>query len=399
MHAKRIFSTVMLVFAILVGASGHAKDNVILRFNFTDGANPVSALISDGKGNLYGTASGGNTACYGGCGVIYELSPAGSGKWKETMLYAFLGSGGSPPGALIMGKDGDLYGTISFTNIFQLRNSNGQVKEKVIYDFDGEQQGSSFGSELVFDDKGNLYGSLWSGGPQSGGSVFELTPQANGIWNATILHSFGASGDGNGPAGGVVLDGKGNVFGTTIAGGAFGYGTVFELSPNPNGNWSESILYSFSGKADGGYPYPPLTIGPNGNLFGTTDTTAFELIPNNNSWILATIYSFGKTPVDGSTPSGLSFDAAGDAYGVTSFGGDQCNTPGCGIVFELAHQSDGNWKETILHQFESAGDGSEVNFSGANPKILIDDSAGRIYGATPFGGDINGDGTVFFVER
>ncbi len=399
----RILDSFLILAAALlfIGVETQAKDNVILRFDFTNGANPTSALISDGQGNLYGTAKGGNKACYSGCGIVYELSPTAGGKWKETVLVEFLQfNEGFGPGSLIFGKDGTLYGTLGYADIYQLTNSNGQVKKKILYGFNQQQQGSTFGSQLVFDEKGNLYGSLQGGGPLNGGSVFELSPQADGTWNATILHSFGASGDGNGPVGGVVFDGKGNLYGTTAYGGSSGYGTVFELSPNANGSWSESILYNFSGGGDG-YPSTPLTFGPDGNLFGTTDQTAFELSQKNGAWNLTTLYIFGNQDAHGnnsSSPSGLVFDASGNAYGVTSFGGNQCNTPGCGVVFKLAPESGGRWKEVLLHQFESAGDGSEVNFSGPAPTLLLDNSTGRLYGATIYGGDMDGDGTVFFVD-
>jgi uncharacterized repeat protein (TIGR03803 family) len=398
MHTKRLFSTVIFAFALFRGASAYGKDTVILRFNFTNGTNPVNSLIADSQGNLYGTALGGNTFCYNGCGVVYELSPIAGGKWKETVLYEFDGSAGSGgPGPMIFGQDGNLYGTISYESVFQLSNVNGTWKEKIIYTFNSQTQGGYFGSQLAFDDKGNLYGALRGGGPDNGGAIFKLTLQSNGNWKAAILHSFGAEGDGNEPAGGVVLDDKGNIFGTTSSGGSAGTGTVFELSPSENGEWSETILYNFTGEPDISYPSTPLTIGPGGGLFGTTYKTAFEMSQNNDSWSLATIYFFGKTPTDVSGPSGLIFDASGNAFGVTTYGGEGCNVPGCGILFQLVPQSNGHWKETILHQFESAGDGSEVNFSSVASKLLLDNATGRLYGATPFGGDVNGDGTAFFV--
>ncbi len=396
---KTLDTLLIVALMMFIGIETFAKDNVILRFNFTNGANPHSALISDGQGNLYGTAMGGNKACYSGCGIVYELSPTSGGKWKETILNEFEQFNGGRPGALIFGTDGNLYGTLYYQSIFQLTNVNGHPKNKIIYTFTG-QQGYSFGSQLAFDAKGNLYGSLQEDGPEYGGAVFELSPQADGTWNATILHSFGASGDGNGPAGGVVFDSKGNLYGTTAYGGSFGYGTVFELSPNANGSWSESILYNFSGGGDG-YPSTPLTFGPDGNLFGTTDQTAFELSQTNGAWNLTTLYIFGNQDAHGnnsSSPSGLIFDPSGNAYGVTSFGGNQCNTPGCGVVFKLAPESGGRWKEVLLHQFESAGDGSEANFNGPAPTLLLDNSTGRLYGATIYGGDMDGDGTVFFVD-
>ena len=396
MRVNSFYGILVVSFAILFAAQAHAKDNVILRFNVTDGANPSSALVSDGQGNLYGIAQGGNTSCYGGCGVVFQLSPLGNGKWREVVIYKFdeLFIG---PGALIFGKDGNLYGTMSYDSIFRLSYSGGEWKRSIIYTFD-PSQGQFFGSQLAMDDQGNLYGTLVYSQYTRGGLVFELN-LTKAVIIPKILHGFGSatSADGKYPYGGVVLDSKGNLYGTTTEGGLYGEGTVFELSPNANGAWSEKIIYNFNGP-ESQYPQTPMTIGPDGNLYGTAGQTVFQLTQSNDGWIERTIFTFGQALADGSEPSALTFDASGNAYGTTVYGGGQCNTPGCGIVFELTPNGEGRWGEKVLHRFESAGDGSEANFSWPSPQPYIDNSTGLIYGVTTHGGDMNGDGTIYSVE-
>jgi uncharacterized repeat protein (TIGR03803 family) len=407
---------VAIVVAITV-TMVHAKENVLLRFNFTNGSEPQNALITDGQGNLYGTALGGNNcpnSTYG-CGIVYELSPGSGGEVTEKILYAFTGNAdGSAPSGLAFGKDGNLYGTIFSSpdgvgGVFQLkRGRNGKWTETIIYSFNS-RIGYYPGNQLAFDASGNLYDCLLYGGSADDGLVFELSPHANGTWTVSTIYSFvGGPNDGSRPFGGVVVDSKGNVYGTTENGGRFNNdGTVYELSPSGNGTWTETILYNFTGRNDGGYPLSPLTMDGSGNLYGTTTFgganggggTAFELSLTNNAWIETTLYSFNSGAADGFQASGLALDGKGNIYGTTLSGGNGCNLPGCGIVFRLTPQSGQPWKETILHEFQSAGDGSEADRQILSaPAPFLDKTSGKLYGVTPYGGGMFGYGTVFEIE-
>ncbi len=247
-------------------------------------------------------------------------------------------------------------------------------------------------ASLVFDTAGNLYGTTKYGGVYAngfdGGTVFELTPVSGGGWSETVLYSFGNGTDGNNPAAGLIFDSAGNLYGTTVGGGAYGGGTVFELTPYVGGGWSETILYSFGNGTDGVNPYASLIFDAAGNLYGTTALggiygtvnsggTVFELIrQSNGAWTEQRLHDFGSK-YDGSLPyAGLVFDPSGNLYGTTFRGSGY----GAGTVFELIPQSDGSWAEKRLHGFGHAED-------GANPASgVIVDAAGRLYGTTVNGG-------------
>jgi uncharacterized repeat protein (TIGR03803 family) len=211
-----------------------------------------------------------------------------------------------------------------------------------------------------------------------------------------VLHTFNGPSDGQFPQGNLIFDNAGNLYGTTARGGLYDFGTVFELSPYGNGNWTETILYNFQGSADGGCPITGLVMDAQGNLYGTTQIggvqngyclggcgVVFELTPGSTGWNYQVIYSFNNVP-DGAFPSGdLIFDSAGNLYGVTSGGGSEgvCVGvfPGCGTVFELVKAN--GWQDQILHRFYySLTDGDYP--SGK----LVFDSQGNLYGTTESGG-------------
>ncbi len=197
---------------------------------------PAAPLVADNNGNLYGTTTGGGANSYG---CVFELSPADSG-WVETVLYDFSSSDGAyPASALTFDAQGNLYGTTQRGGAydsgiaFELRpSSGGGWNEIVLHSFGGGSDGTDPPSDLTFDSAGNLYGTTTgSGGNRRGGTVFKLAPGATG-WTETILYSFPASiagPDGDSPVGGVVIDGAGNLYGNTAAGGASGNGAVYEL--------------------------------------------------------------------------------------------------------------------------------------------------------------------------
>jgi uncharacterized repeat protein (TIGR03803 family) len=234
-------------------------------------------------------------------------------------------------------------------------------------------------------------------------TIAMLTPSLWAAPQEKVLYSFGShAGDGNNPTAGLVFDSAGNLYGTTYYGGTGacvgGCGTVFQLTPNAGGTWSEKVLYSFQHNGtDGTYPYAALTIDTAGNLYGTTSTgashhagTVFELTPNSGDWAFEVIHTFagrnGRNPM-----APMIFDAAGNLYGTTS-GGGTSDSGTAGTVFELRPQADGTWKEKLLHSFQTT--------DGANPYAgVVFDAAGNLYGTTANGGKgdcaFGGCGTVF----
>jgi uncharacterized repeat protein (TIGR03803 family) len=245
--------------------------------NSPDGAYPQVAALLPLNGSLYGTTDLGGA---NGRGSVFQLTPGSNGTWTETVIYSFAGPDGSYPlGALIADKAGNLYGMANAGGaqnkgvVFELSNSGGSWEETVIHSFGSGFDGVGPYGPLVFDSSGNLFGTTVIGGGLDGGTVFEMTP-ANGSWTETVLHSFGGTGDGYLPYGGLTLDASGNVYGTTEAGGlntclGLGCGIAFELVRGTSG-WTENILHQFAGGIDGFYPNPKLAIDQNGNLYGTT---------------------------------------------------------------------------------------------------------------------------------
>ena len=188
------------------------------------------------------------------------------------------------------------------------------------------------------------------------GTVFELTPNGDGSWTESVLHSFYYS-DGFGPEVGLIFDAAGNLYGTTLGGGALQRGTVFKLTPNGDGSWTESVLHSFNG-SDGNWPRG-LIFDAAGNLYGTTYLggarnvgTVFEFTPNGDgSWTKTVLHSF-RGGSDGANPmAGLIFDAAGNLYGTTIWGGGGVCPNGCGTVFKLRPTLSGTWRFGVLHKF------------------------------------------------
>ncbi len=281
--------------------------------------------------------------------------------------------------------------------------------ETVLYSFGMSQMdGRTPYAGMVFDKAGNLYGVTINGGTGTGaycatqgcGTVFELTPSIGGGWSEKVLHNFGSfATDGAGPIAGMIFN-HGNLYGTTLQGGAYGAGTVFRLTAKSGGRWHEKILHSFRPGKDGESPYASLTFDEAGNLYGTTgyggDSTpacgglgcgaVFKLTSTKvGSWSEKVVHSFGHGK-DGYLPlAGLVIDASGNLYGTTSNGG----TCGNGTVFELKRTVAGGLAEEVLHNFCDTGDGASPSFDG-----LIFDKGGNLLGTTHIGGTDNA-GTVF----
>jgi uncharacterized repeat protein (TIGR03803 family) len=256
-----------------------------------------------------------------------------------------------------------------------------QAQETLFYSFAPSPDGASPVAPLIVDSKGNLYGTTLDGGAAKYGTVFKITP--GGV--ESVLHNFPATAtDGALPEGGLVMDSAGNLYGTTSSGGTQGVGIVFELSPTG----TETVLYNFAGGHDGGIPYGSLVLDSAGNLYGTTRSggayyggTVFEVTPGGVETIL---HSFGHG-TDGRYPyCGLVRDSSGNLYGTTLDGG----TAGLGTVFELT----AGGTESILHSFTGTG-GND----GANPySTLVRDSSGNLYGTTAGGN--SGSPVVFEIS-
>jgi uncharacterized repeat protein (TIGR03803 family) len=257
--------------------------------NGVGGGNP-SGLVADAAGNLYGTADGGTC-----CGLVFRLSPNGSGGWQETVLYDFSGTpDGNPLSPLIFDAAGNLYGTISVGGsnnaycqkvngcgvVFELSpTASGPWTETVLYTFSGTD-GSSPRSGLTFDSAGNLYGTAEQGGNLADcggfgcGVVFKLSPSGSG-WTETVLHAFTGYGDGYYPVTAVILDAAGNVYGGAFGGNgkpatvcSGGCGVIFKLAPGSRG-WTNTVLHTFSGSDGTTTEGVLLTFGPDGNLYRT----------------------------------------------------------------------------------------------------------------------------------
>ena len=313
--------------------------------------NSEAGLIMDNAGNLYGTTNdGGSNNCSLGCGTVFKLDTSGN----LTVLHNFTGSpgdGANPQAGLLMDTAGNLYGTTfdggtgtcvappgsGCGTVFKIDSSG---NETVLHYFTGPPDGEvpDFAG-LIIDTAGNLYGTTAFGGASSNGTVFKIDTSGN----ETVLHSFaGFPGDGANPSAALIMDKRGNLYGTTETGGASGFGTVFKLSTSGK----ETVLYNFTGSPDGAAPLASLIMDKKGRLYGTT-------------------------------PDG--------GAGTCSF-----VAPGCGTVFRLSTSG----KETVLHRFEgSLGDGAIPYAS------LVMDTAGNLYGTTTSGGASGncsgGCGTVF----
>lgn len=421
------FSASAILFAALTlwaskPACAQYTETTIYTFNSADGAAPSGGLIQDSAGSLYGTTSTGGKltrSCLNGfgCGVLFELTPSSSG-WTETVLHDFCSApncsdGASPQASLIFDAVGNLYGSApgNFGQtgevIFKFTPTSSGWQETVLYTFcslplcaDGAGP-----SGVVFDSAGNLYGTTFGGGAYGKGAVFELSPGSSG-WTETVLHSFGTGKDGSEPVSGLVLDPAGNLYGTTQIGGAYGYGAVFELT-HRSGTWRENLIYSFTGGANGGVPLSPLTLDPQGNLYGTAADggdlscqnpygcgVVFELArQSGGGWKEKTLYSFHGT--DGVPwTAGLVLDSAGNLYGTAGGGNETCvDEVGCGLVYMLTPVSQGPWQETVLYSFTGGSDGAAPQSAG-----LLLDAFGNIYGTAADNPQI-GNGLVFELEK
>jgi uncharacterized repeat protein (TIGR03803 family) len=360
--------------------------------NFTggsDGGAPFAGFTIDGAGNLYGTASFGGATEYG---VVFKINPQG----EETVLHNFVGGidGANPEGSLVRDAAVNLFGTTiaggasGAGTVFKL-TPNG--KETVLYSFTGKTDGAKPIAGLTKDSLGNLYGTTTAGGANGNGVVFKLHKNA-GKWTEHVLYSFGPGTDGAIPVAGVTLDAAGNLYGTTSAGGAYGYGTIFKLKRGKS-RWTESILHNFQNGSDGAVPYAGLVFDRSGNLYGAAAEggtgadvggTVFKLTHSSSGWTFTVLYSLPGWDISGTFRNVL-FDASGNLYATTHCDGSYES----GTVYKLTPSS-GTWTYSSLYVFTGGSDG-QYSFSN-----LVFDKQGNLYGTTNVGG-ANNFGIVFKI--
>jgi uncharacterized repeat protein (TIGR03803 family) len=415
-------SATLALAALLSGTLAGAQTLTILHSFQDDGsdaAQPIGGVVSDASGNLFGMSNAGGI--YSNNGAAFEVSPSGD-SWSENVILSFDGSGNArvggwfPISGFTLDSAGNLYGTTpdggsyvgSFCGgqtgigcgvVFELiPNGDGTwtQKELHLFNYNGRDGVDPFAT-VVFDAAGNLYGTTAEGGSGNEGTVYKLSPNANGSWSEQILHAFSNNGqDGESPRGSLLIDSSGDIYGTTVWGGTYGKGTAFELLPKTGGGYAEKIIYSFGDGVTASSPTGNLIFGPTGGLYGTTNLgggnnncgTVFELRFSSGTWNEKTLYAF-KGHTDGCNPvGGVVFDASGNLYGNTQNGGAYASL---GTTFELSPGAAGApWSENILHSFGSGKDGENPT-SG-----LIFGLNGNLYGSTMFGGEYY-QGTVFEI--
>jgi len=457
-----LLSLLVAIFALSVPASAEWKEKVLYSFQgIPDGSLPGGGVVFDKAGNLYGvTAEGGSGTCAPAqCGIVYQLSPPEQkgGAWTETVLYVFkgqkYGDGSSPAGTLLIDSSGNLYGgtgyggtgpctllggTVGCGTVYELsppKEKGGAWTEKVLYSFKGGKDGQLAAETLTFDANGNIFGATTYGGGygscnapyyQHCGTVYELSPPKTqgGKWTEKVLYSFKGvkdsqqSGDGANPNGGLALDSKGAIYGTTFIGGyncphhsEQGCGTAFELKP-PNskgGSWIENQLHIFKDGQDGAGPNGDLVFDTKGNVYGTTVGggpgqfgTVFRLMlpaAGSGYWIEEILYGFSDDESGAGPMAGLVLDVHGVAYGTTAVA---TNTTAQGNVFRMKPPATmgGAWAFSVLYTFKGRSDG---NSDGASPAAnLVFSKGGTLFSTTRGGGAgqvcQGGCGTVFKVS-
>jgi uncharacterized repeat protein (TIGR03803 family) len=389
-------------------ASAMDKENILHRFvGGSDGSIPMAGLTMDSAGNLYGTThvGGGGAGCFEGnkfgCGSVFEIEAGES----ETVLHAFAGGcdGALPEGGVIVDSQNNQYGTTSgggtcgsdggFGTVFKLAPGG---SETILYAFQGGSDGGNPLGNIVSDADGNLFGATSAGGYMAGcggngcGVVFEVSSAGN----ETVLHTFQGTSDGLQPDSGLMIDGSGNLIGTTSHGGGSancsgGCGALFKVTPDG----TETILYAFQGGTDGCFPMAGLISDSAGNFYGTTEAcgavgygTVFKVTPTGSETIL---HSF-QAGSDGELPlAALVMDKSGNLFGTTPAGGATgCRQRGsCGTVFEVTAKG----REKVLYAFHKV--------RGSYPAAgLLLGAHGDLYGATAMGGTGN-NGVVFELKK
>jgi len=410
MRTLSIFFRALVGMTLLsVAISAHAQ-TVNTLYTFTggaNGANPSGQLVADGHGGFYGvTFEGGvvTSSCLNGCGTVFELTPNGSGGWTQTVIFSFSNetTTGHGPFNLVMDTHGNLFGT---------GVGGGQSQNAVC----GASQGAC-------------------------GMVFEVSPGPNG-WTEKVIHSFqGFPHDGQYPNGNILIDASGNLYGTTNLGGigtqrqcyGNGCGTVWEISPMPDGQWKEKTIYNFLGLTYGQYP-DGLTMDAAGNLYGATEYggflqrgTVFKLSPTKNGWIGGVVFRLGGDL--GYFPAGIvQLDARGNIYLVAE-SGSAANivevSPGASgwtaqvvasfpqqtiYLHGLTTDAQGNMYGTTtatVYELEEVNGAMQIvtlatmdGANGSSPNLPIFDANGNLFGLNAVGTGASVNGTFFEITQ
>lgn len=404
MLSRNVVSRFLTVLALAVVVSftslGMRAQTMVALYEFSgpDGSDPAAGLVMDRGGNLYGTTYMGGTNDYG---TVFKLSQH-SGSWILTTLHRFQGGndGANPVGRVVFGPDGALYGTTDGGGIA----NNGTVfrltppatfcpsvqcpwTETVLYAFTGGSDGAfPQAVDLAFDSAGSIYGTTYSGGRSCRygqcGVVFKLTKSGQHL-TETTLYEFSGQPDAGPPIGGVAFDSAGNLYGTTVYGGVYDGGALFELSPAGSG-WTETVLHSFGNQPDGFGPEAGVIIDQQGNIFGTTNQggtnysgTAFELSPSAGGWTYSLLTNFtGDHQGPAAVPT---LDVNGNLFGGTEDDG----TNSAGNVFELVPDGHGNWTNLDLFDF---GYGQLYPYGRVVIGAVVLDSSENVYGTAASGG-------------
>jgi uncharacterized repeat protein (TIGR03803 family) len=390
----------LVLFAMITTAGATSSTKVIYSFaGDEDGEYPSTELVRDGAGNLYGTTVQGGDF---GSGTVFQLAPDGT----HTILYSFTSGpdGAQPYGGVTLDAQGNLYGTAVTGGsgaceggcgvAYTLTNVGGTYSQTVLHSFTGGNDGSGPGAGLTIDDRGNLYGMTPTGGAYGIGTIYQLHPNQQGGYRFRVIHTFTGGLDGSSAsAGRMILDQAGNLYGAATVGGRFGNGVVFQLKLH-SGMWRQKTLYSFKGQPDAGFPYGGLVFDQAGNLYGTTYYdgerdlgSVYQLHPGPGGiWKERVLYSFVGGSDGSNSISSLVFDSSGNMYGTTSEGG----APGCscGTIFKMTPGGQESWTESVAYAFTGPPDGAFA-YNG-----LVGDDQGNFYGATVHGGADN-EGSIY----
>jgi uncharacterized repeat protein (TIGR03803 family) len=440
-----LFLLFAVALTLTIPALAEWKEKVL--YSFQGGADagsvPAGGVVFDKQGNLYvATTDGGPPSCApigGACGTVYQLSPPAKkgDPWTATLIRMFEGKKSNdasvPTGGLILDGAGNLYGVTGYGGtgdcvlvgvpagcgtVYELSppaQKGGAWTETILYSFPNSKQGYLPNGSLVFDSEGNLYGATMFGGGQGTtcdafyqycGAVFKLSPPKTkgGKWTEKVLHAFKGGTDGANPNGGLTLDSKGAIYGTTFIGGfncphnsGKGCGTVFRLRPpsKKGGTWAEKQLHVFAAKSDGANPAGGLIFDAQGSLYGTAEGgnisgggVVFRLTAAISGQWDETVLHWFSNDGPGASLAGLLFDSAGNLYGTTIEGSNFCGT-----VFRLKPPAEpgDEWSLNVLYTFNGAPDGRDPAAS------VIFDAEGNVYSTTEGGGS-SGYGTVFEIR-
>ena len=388
------------VFAVTVIASA-SSEKKLKALAPTSGIYPYGAVTFDTSGNIYASASTGGGALGQDQGTVFVLQPNANSGWVQSTLFAFKApklEGGVPKSNVVLDMGGNLYGTTAAGGltkngtVYKLTpTSQGQWTESLLHAFNGDDGDTP--NDLTIDGQNDLYGTTQGGGSLSNGVVFEIAADTGAY---SVLYNFGlGNNDGKGPSGKLFQDSTGNLYGTTEAGGKYGYGVVFKLSPAGSG-WNETIVYNFGvGLTDAKIPVGGVVMNGSGDIYGTTcyggselHGTVFVLSLSDEVWTEQIIHNFGVSEGDGHCPLGAPLlDDSGNIFGTTISGGAKNQ----GTVFELSPSvGGGQWTGKILHNFNGGSDGA-----GPSSGLAVD-GLENLYGTTTSGGKNNG-GIVYQI--